>query len=168
MVFSDMPQDLSAKFKTVSVQTEDSREHMDVFRDLMAGFSERQVRVLVGVLSQFLWKQTPGFGGINCQEIPESETFLNRIQNLQRDAASVSGWTPLEPETPPISPPSALLRSAEAGARLASVSRTWSPSEPRAAPPPLVAAYTRPHTSSTQSFDTQQVLKSKRLKHRKY
>lgn len=56
---------------------------MDVFRDLMAGFSERQVRVLVGVLSQFLWKQTPGFGGINCQEIPESETFLNRIQNLQ-------------------------------------------------------------------------------------
>ena len=77
------PKDLSAKFKTVSVQTEDSREHMDVFRDLMAGFSERQVRVLIGVLSQFLWKQAPGFGGINCQGIPESETFLNRIQNLQ-------------------------------------------------------------------------------------
>ena len=77
------PQDLSAKFKTVSVQTEDTREHMDVFRDLMAGFSEHQVRVLIGVLSQFLWKQAPGFGGINCQEIPESETFLNRIQNLQ-------------------------------------------------------------------------------------
>ena len=67
----------------MSVQTEDTREHMDVFRDLMAGFSEHQVRVLIGVLSQFLWKQTPGFGGINCQEIPESETFLNRIQNLQ-------------------------------------------------------------------------------------
>ena len=88
------------------------------------------------------------------------------IPYLQRDQASASGWTPLEPETPPISPPvppaplgSALLRSVEAGARLASVSRTWSPGEAgvRAHPPPLVAAYTRPHTSSTQSFDTQQV-----------
>ena len=77
------PQDLSAKFKTVSVQTEDSREHMDVFRDLMAGFSERQVRVLIGVLSQFLWKQSPSFTGINNQEIPESEQLLHRIQNLQ-------------------------------------------------------------------------------------
>ena len=77
------PQDLSAKFKTVSVQTEDCREHMDVFRDLMAGFSERQVRVLIGVLSQFLWKQSPSLTGINNQEIPESEQLLHRIQNLQ-------------------------------------------------------------------------------------
>jgi len=167
MVFSDIPQDLSAKFKTVSVQTEDSREHMDVFRDLMAGFSERQVRVLIGVLSQFLWKQNLSFTGINCQEIPESEQLLHRIQNLQElhKGQTGSGWTPLEPETPPISPPlTSLLRSAEAGARLASASRTWSPEnrfltsgpEARIQPPPLVAAAQFRPGTSTQSGDTQQ------------
>lgn len=65
----------------MSVQTEGERDHMDVFRDLLGGFSEHQVRVLVGVLSQFLWKQNPSSG--NTQEIPESEQFLNKIQNLK-------------------------------------------------------------------------------------
>lgn len=103
LAFSDVPQDLSAKVKTVSVQTDSN--HDSVIRDLLSGFSEKQVRLLLGVLSQFLWR--------NNQEIPEdSENLI--INGLQKELIThprtrqqplSSGWTPLEPETPPISPP---------------------------------------------------------------
>jgi len=107
LAFSDVPQDLSAKVKTVSVQTDSS--HDSVIRDLLSGFSEKQVRLLLGVLSQFLWR--------NNQEIPEdSESLIinglqkeltthPRARQRQQASSSVPGWTPLEPETPPISPP---------------------------------------------------------------
>ena len=71
IAFSDVPQDLSARFKTVSVQTEQvdtETTTLDVVKELLTGFSERQIRVLMGVLSQFLWK--------NNTEIPESENSL--------------------------------------------------------------------------------------------
>ena len=71
IAFSDVPQDLSARFKTVSVQTEQvdtETTSLDVVKELLTGFSERQIRVLMGVLSQFLWK--------NNMEIPESENSL--------------------------------------------------------------------------------------------
>ena len=60
--FSDVPQDLSAKVKSVSVQTDSS--HDTILRDLLTGFTDKQIRVLLNVLSQLLWK--------NNQEIPES------------------------------------------------------------------------------------------------
>ena len=63
-LFSDVPQDLSAKFKTVSVQTDRDDSSSEMVRDLLSGFSERQVQLLLGVLTQILWRN-------NNQEIPE-------------------------------------------------------------------------------------------------
>lgn len=61
--------------------------------------------------------------------------IVQELQSGKRGAAtSSSGWTPLEPETPPISPPLTSLFRVEAGARLglASASRTWAPAEVKA------------------------------------
>ena len=63
-LFSDVPQDLSAKFKTVSVQTDRDDSSSEMVKDLLSGFSERQVQLLLGVLTQILWRN-------NNQEIPE-------------------------------------------------------------------------------------------------
>ena len=80
-MFSDIPQDLSAKFKTVSVQTEDQQSqdtNSEIVKDLLSGFSERQVRLLLGVLTQLLWKNS------NHQEIPDpaNNSLLNGIQKV--------------------------------------------------------------------------------------
>ena len=148
ITFSDVPQDLSARFKTVSVQTdqiETEPSSLDVVKELLTGFSERQIRVLMGVLSQFLWK--------NNTEIPESENsllhgikkvtslkkwlivlnmnlsqeFSQLPKNKNQLAGTESGWTPLEPETPPISPPlnSLLHHSGLSRQFLSSSSRSW-------------------------------------------
>ena len=78
LAFSDVPQDLSAKVKTVSVQTDSN--HDSVIRDLLSGFSEKQVRLLLGVLSQFLWR--------NNQEIPEDSEnlIINGLQKVCKNA----------------------------------------------------------------------------------
>ena len=78
LAFSDVPQDLSAKVKTVSVQTDSN--HDSVIRDLLSGFSEKQVRLLLGVLSQFLWR--------NNQEIPEDSEnlIINGLQKVCENA----------------------------------------------------------------------------------
>ena len=81
LAFSDVPQDLSAKVKTVSVQTDSN--HDSVIRDLLSGFSEKQVRLLLGVLSQFLWR--------NNQEIPEDSEnlIINGLQKVCENASCI-------------------------------------------------------------------------------
>ena len=51
----DMPEDLSAKYKSVSVQTENC--HQDKFKQLFEGFSQNQIGSLMHLLIQFLTKK---------------------------------------------------------------------------------------------------------------
>ena len=78
LAFSNAPQDHSAKLKTVSVQTDSN--HDSVIRDLLSGFSEKQVQLLLGVLYQFLWR--------NNQEIPEDSEnlIINGLQKVYENA----------------------------------------------------------------------------------
>lgn len=55
--YSDLPQDLSAKFKTVGVQTEDSsKSSIEALQEVLAGLSEKQTRILLGVITSVLFK----------------------------------------------------------------------------------------------------------------
>ena len=55
--YSDLPQDLSAKFKTVAVQTEDtSSSCVEAMQDILTGLSEKQTRMLLGVITSMLFK----------------------------------------------------------------------------------------------------------------
>ena len=38
-LYSDLPQDLSAKFKTVGVQTEDNKSPVEALQDVLTGLS---------------------------------------------------------------------------------------------------------------------------------
>ena len=53
---SDLPQDLSAKFKTVGVQTEDNKSSLEALQDVLIGLSEKQTRILLGVITSVLFK----------------------------------------------------------------------------------------------------------------
>ena len=55
-VYSDLPQDLSAKFKTVGVQTEDNKSSVEALQDVLTGLSEKQTRILLGVITSVLFK----------------------------------------------------------------------------------------------------------------
>jgi len=90
---SDLPQDLSAKFKTVGVQTEDNKSSLEALQDVLTGLSEKQTRILLGVITSVLFKTEQ-----NPNHYENSITELHQYR--QR-----FGWTSLEPETPPISPP---------------------------------------------------------------
>ena len=54
--YPDLPQDLSAKFKTVGVQTEDNKSSVEALQDVLAGLSEKQTRILLGVITSVLFK----------------------------------------------------------------------------------------------------------------
>ena len=62
---SDIPQDLSAKFKTVGVQTEHSSTSslspspsscVEAVQEILTGLSEKQTRMLLGVITSVLFK----------------------------------------------------------------------------------------------------------------
>lgn len=63
---SDIPQDLSAKFKTVGVQTEHSSSSsslspspsscVEAVQEILTGLSEKQTRMLLGVITSVLFK----------------------------------------------------------------------------------------------------------------
>ena len=69
--------DLSARYKTVSVQTEGgggAEEGVELLRGLVAGWSPAQLRVMVSVMSQLLWKS-------GHEDMRPAEPFL--MQNMQ-------------------------------------------------------------------------------------
>ena len=67
--------DLSARYKTVSVQTEGGAEEgVELLRGLVAGWSPAQLRVMVSVMSQLLWKS-------GHEDMRPAEPFL--MQNMQ-------------------------------------------------------------------------------------
>ena len=73
--------DLSARYKTVSVQTEGggggvggAEEGVELLRGLVAGWSPAQLRVMVSVMSQLLWKS-------GHEDTRPAEPFL--MQNMQ-------------------------------------------------------------------------------------
>jgi len=110
---SDLPQDLSAKFKTVGVQTEDNKSSLEALQDVLIGLSEKQTRILLGVITSVLFKTDQ-----NPNQYENTITELHQYR--QR-----FGWTSLEPETPPISPPQQnLLRSPAPAASKPSLSVT--------------------------------------------
>ena len=55
-LYSDLPQDLSAKFKTVGVQTEDNKSSVEALQNVLAGLSEKQTRILLSVITSVLFK----------------------------------------------------------------------------------------------------------------
>ena len=74
--------DLSARYKTVSVQTEGgggggAEEGVELLRGLVAGWSPAQLRVMVSVMSQLLWKSGHGAAA----DMRQPEPFL--MQNMQ-------------------------------------------------------------------------------------
>lgn len=96
---SDLPQDLSAKFKTVGVQTDDhtSSSCVEAVHDILTGLSEKQTRMLLGVITSVLFR--------NSEETNQkSNQYESSVTALRKHRESL-GWTSLEPETPPISPP---------------------------------------------------------------
>jgi len=158
-LFSDVPQDLSAKFKTVSVQTDRDDSSSEMVKDLLSGFSERQVQLLLGVLTQILWRN-------NNQEIPEPSHQLFAGIEKELHKPRQSGWTPLEPETPPISPPlNSLLQLTarnSSSASLSTPSTTTSTSASRTLhdrvlhqPPPLNKLFNTRTESSTACIQNQ-------------
>lgn len=100
---SDIPQDLSAKFKTVGVQTEHSSSSsslspspsscVEAVQEILTGLSEKQTRMLLGVITSVLFKTEQ-----------KSNQYDTPVTGLHKQGET-SGWTSLEPETPPISPP---------------------------------------------------------------
>ena len=67
--------DLSARYKTVSVQTEGGAEEgVELLRGLVAGWSPAQLRVMVSVMSQLLWKS-------GHEDMRAEEPFL--MHNMQ-------------------------------------------------------------------------------------
>ena len=54
----DMPEDLSTKHRTVSVQTDTSLQ--DKFEEIAKGFSRKQIRSLMNVLVTFVLKEDDG------------------------------------------------------------------------------------------------------------
>ena len=51
----DMPEDLSAKYKSVSVQTEKWGKY--IFEDLFDGFSQKQMKTFITILDKFVAKK---------------------------------------------------------------------------------------------------------------
>ena len=51
----DMPEDLSAKYKSVSVQTEKWGKY--IFEDLFDGFSQKQMKSFIDILDKFVAKK---------------------------------------------------------------------------------------------------------------
>ena len=51
----DMPEDLSAKYKSVSVQTEKWGKY--IFEDLFDGFSQKQMKTFINILDKFVAKK---------------------------------------------------------------------------------------------------------------
>jgi hypothetical protein len=65
----DMPEDLSAKYKSVSVQTEKWGKYN--FEDLFDGFSQKQMKSLIGILDRFVAKKDDDHVGDREQLSPD-------------------------------------------------------------------------------------------------
>ena len=74
----DMPEDLSTKHRTVSVQTDTSLQ--DKFEEIAKGFSRKQIRSLMNVLVTFVLKEDDG----NIQEKLE-----DRLRNFSKNSEQV-------------------------------------------------------------------------------
>ena len=86
--------DLSARYKTVSVQTEGgggsrAEEGVELLRGLVAGWSPAQLRVMVSVMSQLLWKSGHGAAA----DMRQPEPFL--MQNMQVDTLLCMDFLPI-------------------------------------------------------------------------
>jgi len=91
----DIPEDLSAKHRTVSVQTDNHLK--DEFEEIFEGFSQNQIRLVMDVLVQFVLKED--FGN-NSDKL---ETISRKPKQSFIPSSSL-GWTPLEPEPSQIIP----------------------------------------------------------------
>ena len=75
--YSDLPQDLSAKFKTVGVQTEENKssvEALQALQDVLQGLSEKQTRILLGVITSVLFNTEQ-----NANHSENSFTELHKV-----------------------------------------------------------------------------------------
>ena len=77
--YSDLPQDLSAKFKTVGVQTEDNKSSVEALQDVLVGLSEKQTRILLGVITSVLFKTEQN---ANHNHHENSITEIHKVYNI--------------------------------------------------------------------------------------
>eukprot|EP00092_Neocalanus_flemingeri_P039151 GFUD01042613.1.p1 GENE.GFUD01042613.1~~GFUD01042613.1.p1 ORF type:complete len:351 (-),score=141.82 GFUD01042613.1:63-1043(-) len=89
----DMPEDLSAKHRTVSVQTETCIH--DKFEQIFEGFSQTQIKSLMNILVQYVLKED------DENNENKFETFSRKFEQSPTPNTTL-GWRPLEPEPSPI------------------------------------------------------------------
>eukprot|EP00092_Neocalanus_flemingeri_P013056 GFUD01014070.1.p1 GENE.GFUD01014070.1~~GFUD01014070.1.p1 ORF type:complete len:372 (+),score=131.29 GFUD01014070.1:128-1117(+) len=87
----DIPEDLSAKHRTVSVQTETCIQ--DKFEQIFEGFSQTQIKSLMNILVQYVLKE-------------DNENNVNEFDKFKQNPSphTTIEWTPLEPEPSLTSP----------------------------------------------------------------
>lgn len=88
----DMPEDLSAKYKSVSVQTEKWGKY--IFEDLFDGFSQKQMKTFINILDKFVAKK-------DNEHIADREQLAPEYCKIPNPCINPTGWTPLEPVSPP-------------------------------------------------------------------
>ena len=74
----DMPEDLSAKYKSVSVQTEKWGKYN--FEDLFDGFSQKQMKTLMDILTMFVSKK-------DDEKVADTEQFAPgycKVNNIKQ------------------------------------------------------------------------------------
>ena len=76
--YPDLPQDLSAKFKTVGVQTEENKSSVEALQDVLAGLSEKQTRILLGVITSVLFKTEQN----NTNHHEHSITEIHKVRKM--------------------------------------------------------------------------------------